>query len=118
MRHHGDPTTPQRRRTAVTAPAGLDPRNGVVRGVRAAVLTVPAVGVTALGHSAAGGCTGPAAVVLAMGLCWPLAVAVLGARRRVLDLLVCVLAMQVATHAVLGWLCTGAHTGHGLTPAM
>lgn len=90
----------------VTARPGPDPRSGLVRGLRALVLTVPVVGVSALAHRTADGCLELPGVLLALGLCWPGAVALLGARRRLPSLVLWVVAAQAATHLVLQATCS------------
>lgn len=82
-----------------------DPLRGIVRGVRAGVLTVPAVGVGVVAHYSADGCVSLLSVLLALGLCWPGAVALLGAQRRVPALVAGLLASQFLTHALLEWGC-------------
>ncbi len=93
----------------MTAAVPLDPRRGLVRGVRAAVLTVPAVTTAALAHRSVDTCLELPGVLLALGACWSGAVAVLGARRRMPALLLWLLAAQVATHLLLQATC--AHPG-------
>lgn len=89
----------------MTTALRLDPRAGLVRGVRAAVLTVPAVGVSALAHGMADGCGNLTGTLLAMGACWPGAVALLGARRRLPAVLAWVVLAQVLTHVLLEATC-------------
>jgi hypothetical protein len=95
----------------VTAPQCLDPNRGLVRGVRAAVLTVPTIGGAALAHSFVDGCDSLVALALAAGLCWPAAVALLGARRRLPALVAWVVTAQVATHLLLEGLCGDVTSG-------
>ncbi|MFN2539625.1 MAG: hypothetical protein ABR549_15935 [Mycobacteriales bacterium] len=111
----------------MTASLRVDPRAGAVRGVRAAVLTVPTVGGAALAHSVVDGCDSIFALLVAAGLCWPAAVALLGGRRRLPALIAWVLCAQFATHLLLEAMCTDVTTGHagwahhltaGLTPTM
>lgn len=92
-------------------PDRLDPLRGSVRGLRAAVLTVPAVGSAALGHGTMHGCDSAVSILAAAGLCWPAAVMALGARRRVTSLLLWLVAAQVLTHVVLEALCTDVLSG-------
>jgi hypothetical protein len=111
----------------VTALPRLDPRQGLVRGVRAAVLTVPTVGGAVAAHAMADGCGSPLAIALAVGLCWPAAVAMLGARRRVPALIAWVALAQLVTHVLLERMCQDVVTGQmtlvdhlarGTTPSM
>ncbi|MCU1600177.1 MAG: hypothetical protein JWO22_886 [Frankiales bacterium] len=76
-----------------------------MRGVRAAVLTVPTVGLASTAHALVDGCDSALAIALAAGLCWPGAVAVLGARRRLPALLAWVVTAQLVTHVLLDALC-------------
>ncbi|MCW2600940.1 MAG: hypothetical protein JWM02_2769 [Frankiales bacterium] len=111
----------------MTTPPYLDPRQGLVRGVRAAVLTVPAVGGAALAHSLADGCGSLLAMTAAAGLCWPAAVALLRGRRRLPALIAWLVGAQVVTHLLLEWMCPDVTSGRmglldhllmGLSPAM
>lgn len=105
----------------MTVALRLDPSTGLVRGVRAAVLTVPTVGAAAVGHAVADGCDRVFAVLVAAGVCWPAAVALLRARRGVPSLVAWVLGAQVATHLVLAALCGDGGAQHllsGVGPAM
>jgi hypothetical protein len=77
-----DPTRATQERTTVTGPLRLDPQQGLVRVVRAGVLTVPAVGFATFAHGSVDGCVSVVAVLLAVGVCWPAAVVLLGAQRR------------------------------------
>lgn len=104
-----------------------DPGAGLVRGVRAAVLTVPTVGGAAIAHSFVDGCDSVFALLVAAGACWPAAVALLGARRRVAAFLCWVLLAQLATHLLLEAMCSDVTSGHagwaqhltaGVTPTM
>jgi hypothetical protein len=93
-----------------------------MRGARAAVLTVPTVGTAAVGHSLVDGCGSLFAVVVATGLCWPAAVALVGSRRGPAAIGAWVLAAQVALHLVFASLCSdGAGSQHllaGVSPSM
>jgi hypothetical protein len=111
----------------MTVAVRVDPGSGLVRGVRAAVLTVPTVGAAATAHSFVDGCDSVFALVVAAGGCWPAAVALLGARRRMPALLVWVLMAQAITHLLLEAMCSDVTSGHvgwvqhlttGVTPAM
>lgn len=95
----------------VAAALRIDPSRGLIRGARAAVLTVPAVGAAAATHSLVDGCASWVAVGLAAGLCWPSAVAVVGARRRLGTLLMWVAAAQVVTHLLLELTCPEVVSG-------
>ena len=95
--------------------------------MRAAVLTVPTVGGAAIAHSLVDGCDSVFALLLAAGVCWPAAVAVLGSRRRLPVLAAWVLLAQVATHLLLEATCTDVTSGRtgwaqhflaGVTPTM
>ena len=88
----------------------IDPRSGAARGLRALVLAVVAVGVAGAAHTFVDGCVDPGGLALALGVCWPLAVSVLGSRRRLPALLVWTAGAQVVTHAVVELTCGGA--GH------
>lgn len=103
------------------------PDHGLVRGVRAGVLAVPAVGVAVLAHAVVDPCLSVGAVLAALGMAWPAAVAVLGTRRRVPALVVWLLQVQLATHVFLDWTCPdvtsgdstfAAHLLQGLTPGV
>ncbi|MCU1622817.1 MAG: hypothetical protein JWL79_1662 [Frankiales bacterium] len=105
----------------------VDPHSGVVRGVRAAVLTVPTVGGAAIAHSFVDGCDSVFALLVAAGVCWPAAVALLGSRRRVPAFAAWVLTAQVVTHLLLEAMCTDVTSGRaswvphllvGVTPTM
>jgi hypothetical protein len=115
--HHG----------GVTGAPQLDPHAGLVRGVRAAVLTVPTVGGAAIAHSLVDGCDSVFALLLAAGICWPAAVALLGSRRRLPAFAAWVLLAQVATHLLLEATCPDVTSGNaswaqhlltGVTPTM
>lgn len=95
----------------MSTPLRVDPTRGLVRGVRAAVLTVPIVAGAVLAHATADGCADLLAVVAALGLCWPAAVALLGARRSLGALVLWVAGTQVVTHVLLEWVC-GEGGGH------
>jgi hypothetical protein len=88
--------------------------------VRAAVLTVPTVGTAAVAHAAVDGCDSPFALLVAAGLCWPAAVALLGVQRRLAALLAWVVAAQVGAHLVLAALCADGdgHLGLAASPVM
>jgi hypothetical protein len=111
----------------VSAPVRLEPSAGLVRAVRAAVLTIPTVGAAALAHASVDGCDSVFAVLVAIGFCWPAAVALLGARRRLPAFLAWVVSAQVATHLLLEAMCPDvasgpsgvlAHLLTGVTPSM
>jgi len=106
----------------VTPALRLDPSTGLLRGVRAGVLTVPTVGTAVVGHAAVDGCGSLFAVLAAAGVCWPAAVALLGRRRRLPALVAWVIGAQLVSHVVLAALCgEGAVAQHVLsemTPAM
>jgi hypothetical protein len=86
----------------------IDPRRGAVRGARAAVLSVTAVAVAGAAHTLVDGCLDLDGLLLALGLCWPAAVAVLGARRRLPALVAWAVAAQVLTHVVVELTCGGS----------
>jgi hypothetical protein len=88
----------------------VDPADRLVRGVRAAVLAVPTVGIAAGAHASAGGCAPLWTIALASVGSWPLAYAVLGVKHGVRSLVAWILATQVLTHAVLDLGCTGHHS--------
>jgi hypothetical protein len=111
----------------VTAALHLDPQQGLVRGVRAGVLTVLAVGFATLAHVSVNGCISMVAVVLAAGLCWPAAVSLLKAQRRLPALVGWLVLAQGITHLLLEQMCGEAGPGHaglvdhlmmGITPRM
>ena len=111
----------------MTAMLRLDPTRALVRGVRAGVLTVPAVGMAASAHASAGSCTSLVGLGLAAGVSWPAAVALLGRRRSVLSLLAWLTLVQAVTHVILEQLCPDVMSGQmglldhllmGLTPTM
>jgi hypothetical protein len=89
----------------MSTPVQLDPQRGLVRGVRAAVLTAPAVGIAALAHSQVDTCLDGLALALSAGLCWPAAVALLGRRRRLPALVAWLVGAQVVTHVLLAQAC-------------
>ena len=98
----------------------LDPSTGLLRGVRAAVLTVPTVGTAAVAHAAVDGCDSLFALLVAAGLCWPAAVALLRVQRRLPALLAWVVAAQAGAHLVLAALCSDGdgHLRLAASPAM
>lgn len=106
----------------MTAALRLDPSTGVLRGLRAGVLTIPTVGTAVLGHAAVDGCGSVFAVLVAAAVCWPAAVALLGRCRRLPALVAWVVGAQLMSHVVLAALCgEGAVAQHVLsemTPAM
>jgi hypothetical protein len=104
----------------MTAVLRLDPGTGLLRGTRAAVLTVPAVALAVFAHWAGGGCVTWLGVLTSLGLCWPAAVAVLAGRARVAVLVGWLLLAQVVTHTLLEWLCADAPAVHaaGMDHAM
>jgi hypothetical protein len=95
----------------MTAAVRIDPSAGLVRGVRAAVLTVPTVGGAAVAHSFVDGCDSVLALLMAAGVCWSAAVALLGARRRLPALLTWGVVAQIATHFLLEAMCTDVTSG-------
>jgi hypothetical protein len=107
----------------------VDPATGIVRGVRALVLMVPAVGATVASHTRADGCTSWPAVALAAAVGWAGAVALLGKQRGLPWLLSWVVVAQLVTHVALQARCVEAASGQagggggeqllaGATPAM
>jgi hypothetical protein len=84
----------------------------VTRGLRALVLAAVAVLVAGTAHTLADGCVDAPGLALALGICWPGAVAVLGRRRRVPALVAWTAGAQVVTHVVVGVTC-GGHV-HGV----
>jgi hypothetical protein len=88
--------------------AAVDPRAGAVRGLRALVLAAVAVGVAGVTHTLVDGCVDLSGLALSLGVCWPLAVALLGRRQRAATLVVWVAAAQVVTHSVVERTCGGA----------
>jgi hypothetical protein len=66
----------------VSGPLPLDPQQGLVHAVRAGLLTVPAVGFATVAHASIDSCVNVVALLLAAGLCWPAAVILLRAQRR------------------------------------
>jgi hypothetical protein len=96
----------------VTAPSHLDPQQGLVHGVRAGVLTVLAVGLATLAHASVDGCVSMVAFVLAAGLCWPAAVSLLKAQRRLPALVGWLVLAQGVTHLLLAQMCGDTAPGH------
>lgn len=92
-------------------PMPTRPDHGAVRGVRAAVLTAPAVGAGVLGHVLADGCADLLGTLLAVGVVWPAAVAVLGRRRSPAAFLAWVVGAQAVTHLLLELTCSSVRTG-------
>ena len=88
-------------------PSVLDPRRGLARGMRALLLALVTVGVAGAAHTYVDGCLDLTGLALSLGLCWPLAVGVLGRRRSTLALLAWTGAAQVVTHAVVELTCGG-----------
>ena len=88
----------------------LDPRSGAVRGLRAMVLALVAVGLAGAAHTFVDGCADLGGLCAALGICWPGAVVVLGRRRRLPALIAWTTAAQVVTHVVVELTCGGA--GH------
>jgi hypothetical protein len=95
----------------VTDPLRLDPQQGLVRVVRAGVLTVPAVGFAAFAHASVDRCVSVVAVLLAVSVCWPAAVVLLGAQRRIPALLGWLVVAQGVTHLLLQQMCGDAGRG-------
>jgi hypothetical protein len=91
-----------------------DPRSALVRGVRALVLTVSAVGLAGAAHSLVDACLNATGLLLAAGLCWPAAVWVLGRRRHVPALVAWLAGAQVVTHLLLEATC--GPSGRALPP--
>jgi hypothetical protein len=87
------------------------PDASTVRALRAAVLRVPAVGTAALAHAAVDPCQNFLGVLLAAGVCWPAAVALLGARRHRMVLLGWILTAQAVTHLMLSLTCSSPASG-------
>jgi hypothetical protein len=87
------------------------PDHGVVRGVRAAVLTLPAVGAAAAAHLLVDGCADLVGSAVALGVVWPAAVALLGRRRSVPAFLLWVVAAQAVTHILLELTCRSVTSG-------
>lgn len=111
----------------MTSAVRLDPASGLVRGVRAAVLTAPAVGAGVVAHASVDGCVPIVGVLLAAGLCWPAAVALLRRQARVVGVFAWLCGAQLATHVLLTWLCNDVASGSepsawaellGMSPAM
>jgi hypothetical protein len=94
-------------------PLSPSPAASTVRALRAAVLTVPAVGSAALAHAAVDPCTSVLGVLLSAGVCWSAAVALLGARRPRVALLGWVLGAQAVTHLMLALTCTDPSSSSG-----
>lgn len=99
MGHHG----------LVTIPSG--PAHGVGRGLRAAVLGVVAVGLAEAAHASSDGCISLSGLMLALGLCWPAAVAVLGRRRTLPSLLGWLVFTQGVLHLLLESQCQEVVSG-------
>jgi hypothetical protein len=95
----------------VSGTSYADPTRGLVRGVRAGVLSAVAVGLAAVAHAAGGDCISWVGVGLAAGLSWPAAVVALGRRRSVASLAVWLLLVQVLTHVVLDGFCASVLSG-------
>jgi hypothetical protein len=98
-------------RMIVTGPLRLDPQQGVVRVVRAGVLTVPAVGFATIAHASVEGCVSVVAVLLALGVCWPAAVVLLRGQRRLPVLVGWLVLAQGITHLLLAQMCGDARPG-------
>ena len=88
-----------------------EPGQGVARGARAAVLAGTAVAVAEVAHAGTDGCSSLVGLLLALGMCWPAAVAVLARRRRVPGLLGWLLATQVGLHVLLESRCEEVLSG-------
>jgi hypothetical protein len=88
------------------------PAHGVLRGVRGAVLAVCAVAVAEVAHAGTDGCSSLVGLLLALGLCWPAAVAVLGRQRRLGALLGWLAATQIGLHVLLESRCQEVVSGH------
>ncbi len=87
------------------------PAQGSMRAVRGAVLAMTALAVAEAAHAGTDGCSSPVGLVLAFGLCWPAAVAVLGRRRRLPGLMVWLVASQVGLHVLLESRCEEVVSG-------
>jgi hypothetical protein len=72
------------------------------------VLSLVAVLVAGVAHTLADGCLDAVGLALALGACWPGAVALLGRRRSVPALLAWVVAAQLVTHVVVSLTCGGS----------
>ncbi len=92
----------------------LDPASGLVRGLRAFVLTVPTVALTATAHQLSAGCVEPLGLLFTGVLLWSAAVALLGSPRRLGAFLAWVVAAQVVGHVLLEALCADEPTTHPL----
>lgn len=77
-----------------------------MRGARAGVLAAASVGISGIAHGVAH-CTDAVGLALAIGVCWPGAVAVLGSRRRMPFLLAWLVVAQAVTHVLLTETCGG-----------
>lgn len=87
------------------------PACGGVRAIRAGFLASVAVGVAELAHAGTDGCGSLVALLLAFGLTWPAAVAMLGARRQVPALVGWLLATQLVLHVLLESRCDEVLSG-------
>jgi len=111
----------------VSGPLHLDPQQGLVHAVRAGLLTVPAVGFATVAHASIDSCVNVVALLLAAGLCWPAAVILLRAQRRLPALIGWLVIAQGVTHLLLEQMCGDAMPGSmglidhlmmGVSPAM
>ena len=107
--------------------SGRSPATGMLRAVRAAVITAPACGSALLVHGVGEGCLSLVGATMAVALCWSTAVVLLGRQLRMLQLLIWTMAAQLLTHLALSMTCTDvldgresviAHLDHTLTAPM
>jgi hypothetical protein len=96
----------------VSGPLRLDPQQRLVHAVRAGLLTVPAVGFATLAHASIDDCVSVVALLLAAGVCWPAAVILLRAQRRLPALIGWLFIAQGVTHLLLEQMCGDAMPGN------
>jgi hypothetical protein len=111
----------------MSGPLNLDPQQRLVHAVRAGLLTVPAVGFATVAHASIDDCVSVVAVFVAAGLCWPAAVILLRAQRRLPALIGWLVLAQGVTHLLLEQMCGEAASGNmglidhlmmGISPTM
>jgi len=112
MGHHWTHSRTPGRTATVSGPMQLDPQQRLVHAVRAGLLTVPAVGFATAAHASIDDCVSVVAVFLAAGLCWPAAVILLRAQRRLPALIGWLVLAQGVTHLLLEQRCGDAMPGN------
>jgi hypothetical protein len=91
--------------------AASNPAIGMARGLRAAALAIPTVGVGLLAHRLNDGCLSALGALTSGALCWSAAVLMLGRQAGVRSLLRWTVAAQAITHLALSVTCPAVTAG-------